>query len=134
MSASMNTCYTGNEEEEDLAKARANWAAPDDESKAVKYRVEFLYSYGWDDAHWTSGDGPWLFDSHADAWAEIDDFCSVPEFDKPYIKRDFRVIKVTPDSVCEWCRGDLSELMSPNINELCVDCTGEAEIGDVITQ
>jgi hypothetical protein len=65
------------------------------ESKAVKYRVEFLYSYGWDDAHWTSGDGPWLFDSHADAWAEIDDFCSVPEFDKPYIKSDFRVIKVT---------------------------------------
>jgi GMP synthase-like glutamine amidotransferase len=28
---------------------------------------------------------------------------------------------------CEWCKQSLEELMSPNINELCIDCTGEAE-------
>lgn len=95
MSASMNTCYTGNEEEEDLAKARTNWAALDDESKATAYRVEHLYSYGWDDAHWMSGGEPWLFDSHADAWAEIDDLCSVTTFGEQYVASDFRIVKVS---------------------------------------
>jgi len=28
---------------------------------------------------------------------------------------------------CEWCGQDLSELMSPNCQELCIDCTGETE-------
>jgi len=28
---------------------------------------------------------------------------------------------------CEWCEQDLSELKSPNCQELCVDCTGESE-------
>jgi len=28
---------------------------------------------------------------------------------------------------CEWCEQDLSELKSPNCQELCIDCTGEAE-------
>jgi hypothetical protein len=28
---------------------------------------------------------------------------------------------------CEWCNQSLDELMSPNVNELCIDCTGEAE-------
>lgn len=27
---------------------------------------------------------------------------------------------------CEWCGQPLDELMSPNIKELCIDCTGEA--------
>ena len=26
-------------------------------------------------------------------------------------------------SGCEWCGAPLDELMDPNINELCVDCT-----------
>ena len=58
----------------------------------TKYSVETRYSYGWDDAHWTSGDGRWLFDSVEEAQAEIDDFCSVPEPDKPYTKKEFRVV------------------------------------------
>ena len=65
----------------------------------TKYSVEYRYSYGWDDAHWTRGDGRnpeglerWLFDSVEEAQAEIDDFCSVPEPDKPYTKKEFRVV------------------------------------------
>lgn len=34
--------------------------------------------------------------------------------------------------ICEWCHADLFELMSANINELCIDCTGEAEPGPLI--
>lgn len=26
---------------------------------------------------------------------------------------------------CEWCGQSLEELRSPNIRELCIDCTGE---------
>lgn len=92
-----NTCYTGNEEEEDLAKARANWAAPDDSPEAVKYRVEQWFSYGWATCWYEDEDATieTTFDSHADAWAEIDDLCSATTFDEQYVASDFRVVKVS---------------------------------------
>lgn len=72
----------------------------------TKYCVEYRYSYGWDNAHYkedysmsifgTINDGQWLFDSVEEAQAEIDDYCSVPEPDKPYIKTDFRVVLFKP--------------------------------------
>jgi hypothetical protein len=63
--------------------------------QSVTYRVEHLFSYGWDDAGWERNGLPWLFDSHADAWAEIDDLCSITTFDEPYAESDFRVVVVT---------------------------------------
>lgn len=39
----------------------------------MKYKVESLFTYGWDDAGWTDDDQPWLFDSVAEAEQEIAD-------------------------------------------------------------
>ncbi len=57
-----------------------------------KYYVEFLYPNGWRNAHWESNGQLWLFDSHADALAEIEAFCSIPEPDKPYSASEFRAV------------------------------------------
>jgi hypothetical protein len=32
---------------------------------------------------------------------------------------------------CEWCGQDLSELKSPNCQELCIDCTEESDWEEV---
>jgi hypothetical protein len=40
----------------------------------TKFRVEMLFSYGWDDAGWTKDDKPWRFDTIAEAEAEITEF------------------------------------------------------------
>jgi hypothetical protein len=71
-------------------------AATDHVNTSGTYRVEQRFTYGWDSC-WFADDDHTIettFDSHADAWAEIDDLCSITTFDEPYLTSDFRVVKV----------------------------------------
>lgn len=42
-----------------------------------KFKVERLYTYGWDDAEWTVDGKPQRFSSRAAAQREINDHCAI---------------------------------------------------------
>ena len=59
----------------------------------MKYRVERLFTYGWDDADWAEDDEygnrvSLLFDTKAEAQAEIDELCAASGDDP----KDFRIV------------------------------------------
>lgn len=60
-----------------LLRLFKNGPLPCPEPSVLRYRVEMLFIYGWDDAGWTEGDEtseyPLRFSSVAAAQAEIDD-------------------------------------------------------------
>ena len=69
----------------------------------TKFLVEHHFSYGWDDAGWSSEDKPWLFDTREAAQAEIDDLIesvaeAVAEGDMSdeYDRDDYRIVEVDP--------------------------------------
>lgn len=45
-------------------------------SARKKFKVERLYTYGWDDAEWTVDGKPQRFSSRAAAQREIDEHCA----------------------------------------------------------
>lgn len=58
------------------------------------YKVERLFTYGWDDADWaiTEPDGPrmpWRFATPEEARAEIAEFCKLADEDES----EFRVVE-----------------------------------------
>jgi hypothetical protein len=69
----------------------------------TKFLVEHHFSYGWDDAGWSSGDEPWLFDTREAAQAEIDDLIesvaeavAVGDMSDEYDAADYRIVEVDP--------------------------------------
>jgi hypothetical protein len=69
----------------------------------TKFLVEHLFSYGWDDAGWSSGNKPWLFDTREAAQAEIDDLIesvaeavAVGDMSDEYDAADYRIVEVDP--------------------------------------
>jgi hypothetical protein len=59
--------------------------------KLTRYKIETLYTYGWDDAGWTLDDKPWRFTSKHEAQKAIDELCLENNREKPEM---YRVVKV----------------------------------------
>lgn len=65
----------------------------------MKYKVERLFSYGWDDAGWSEDDKPMRFDSIQEARADIEETCQMTEdavsqgdMDTPWRSDEFRIV------------------------------------------
>lgn len=65
-----------------------------------KFKVERLYSYGWDDAEWTVDGRPQRFSSRAEAQREIDEHCAdmreavrLGHMDSAERRTDFRIVE-----------------------------------------
>ncbi len=59
------------------------------------YKVEHLYSYGWDDADWWSDGKPWLFETAFAAWQEVIGWVDEARASGlDYTLNDYRVVEV----------------------------------------
>ena len=62
----------------------------------MKYKVEQLYAYGWDDLPTADDGNPVRYSTKKEATTEIADFIkqTLKYFEYPYDKKDFRVVKI----------------------------------------
>ena len=69
-------------------------------------------------------------DKYHDAWALFDQNGNEKQPSNWYHSQAAanHALGVVSDCVCEWCGSEeMDEIMSPSVNELCTDCTGETE-------
>lgn len=71
----------------------------------VLYKVEHHYIYGWDDAGWTDGGEPTVFQTEAEAQEELDvflrdvrDAVANGDMEEEYDPADYRIVPVKGDA------------------------------------